>query len=88
MLQEIEDRHEVKIRKPRQCHDCQRKYQVWDKMIVSVWKDDDIYRLYECTECIDYLKKNPDVWSEASDSECMFEWWIKDIEPLPEFLSK
>jgi len=42
-------------------------------MIVSVWKYDYIYRLYECIECIDYLKKNPDVWSEASDSESMVE---------------
>lgn len=73
MIQEIENRHEVKIRKPCICHNCERKFEKGTTMIASVWKEDDIYRLYECKECMDFLDKNPDIHHEVYANDNMYQ---------------
>lgn len=57
-------------------------------MIVSVWKEDDIYRLYECLDCMDWIEKNPSAHRETYENENLYPGWICDMEPLPDFLSK
>lgn len=89
MYETIEDYHTVKIRKNRHCNDCERIYYKWQIMFTSVWKfDGDVSRVYECTDCIDWIGKNPKEWNEVCESENVYQWWIRDVEPLPNFLQK
>ena len=88
MIESIEDRHEVKIRKRRQCHNCERVFDTGATMVASVWKEDYIYRLYECTDCMDWIDKNGDLYHELCVDESLYPGWIKEVEPLPNFLQK
>ena len=88
MIQEIEGRHDVKIRKNRLCYNCQRKFSKGEIMIGSVWKEDYIYRLYECKDCMKWIDDNNKLFNELCQDEALYEWWMKDTEPLPDFLIK
>lgn len=56
-------------------------------MLVSTWKDDDIYRLYECHDCVEWITKNRDIYSDLCESEALTEGWMLETEPKPLFLS-
>lgn len=79
MIQEIESRHEVKIRKTRRCHNCERKFDKGSIMIASVWKEDDIYRVHECTNCINWVNENKEAYQDLCISESLYPGWIKEV---------
>lgn len=56
-------------------------------MLVSTWKDDDIYRLYECHDCVDWITKNRDTYSDLCESEALTEGWMLETEPKPLYLN-
>lgn len=65
MVEIVNDRHIVTVRKKHQCHWCLKIINVWEKAESWTYTFDwDIYTLYECLDCVEFVKKYPDCFED------------------------
>lgn len=71
----------VKVRKNHECHGCLKIIlNKSNRILRQTFKDDDIYNLYYCSDCQEYLENKCQKCNECFELENVFPGFIKECK--------